>query len=192
MSLIRGDPKFYGRFRTISAQRASNQDGKSTIADAVGISGGRVAAVGVHAALRDIIGPSTMTPNPLYGLETLGGRAISVRRVLDAGIPAALSTDNVPCSMLWTMWEALARWNRRPAGPLGESYFTREEAPRLSVQSGHYRTWEEGQRGSIEGGRWADLAVLDDGPLGCRIDELPRIAVEMVLLSGTVIYERNR
>lgn len=147
--------------------------------------------------IRDLGLAITMTPNLLYehaeafGLEKLGDRAIPIRRALDSGIPVALSTDNVPCSMLWTMWEALARWNRTTDGPIGESYLTREEALRLSVQSGHYLTEEEGRRGSIEIGQCADLLVLDGDPLGCSLDDIPRLAVDVVFLDGRVVYERN-
>ena len=41
--------------------------------------------------------------------------------LLDAGIPVALSTDGVPHSMLFAMWEALARWDNDGQQRLGES-----------------------------------------------------------------------
>ena len=43
-----------------------------------------------------------------FNLHEIGERAIPIRRLLDAGVPVSLSSDNVPYSMLWTMWEALA------------------------------------------------------------------------------------
>ena len=46
-----------------------------------------------------------------YGLDQLGEEAIPIRRMLDGGVPVALSTDGVPYSMLWTAWEAIARWD---------------------------------------------------------------------------------
>ena len=79
-----------------------------------------------------------------YGLDKLGGEAIPIRRMLDAGVPVALSTDGVPYSMLWTAWEAIARWDDGGQRQLGDSRLTREEALRLSAQSGHRPHLERG------------------------------------------------
>ena len=85
-----------------------------------------------------------------YGLDKLGGEGIPIRRLLDGGVPVALSTDGVPYSMLWTAWEAIARWDEDGQRALGESGLTREEALRMSVQSGHRLMWNEDRFGSIE------------------------------------------
>jgi predicted amidohydrolase YtcJ len=138
----------------------------------------------------------TMTPNLLYehgqtfGIDTLGDGAIPIRRVLDAGIPVSLATDNVPYSMLWTMWQALARWNRPQARRVGESHLTREEALRLSVQTGHYLTWDEGTRGALASGQAADLVVLDDNPLTCGLDRIRELSVELTICDGRIVHER--
>src|SRR5688572_380560 len=62
--------------------------------------------------MRDLGVVATATPGFLYlagdryGLDQLGERAVPLREMLDARVPVALGTDGVPCSMLWTMWEA--------------------------------------------------------------------------------------
>jgi predicted amidohydrolase YtcJ len=139
----------------------------------------------------------TMTPNLLwehahaFGIDGLGDAALPIRRALDAGIPVALSTDNVPYRMLWTVWEALARWNRPTKRRIGESRLTREEVLRLAVQAGHYLTWDEGRRGSIEAGTVADLVVLDDDPLTCELDRIREISVDLTLVDGRVVHQRG-
>ena len=123
-----------------------------------------------------------------YGLDKLGGDGIPIRRMLDAGVPVALSTDGVPYSMLWTAWEAIARWDEDGQRQLGDSGLAREEALRLSAQSGHLLTWNENRYGSLEPGKVADMAVLAEDPLTCDLDRLKDIAVERTFLGGRQVF----
>ncbi len=138
---------------------------------------------------------ATVTPGFLYmagdryGLDALGERAIPIRDLLDADIPVALGTDGVPYSMLWTMWEALARWDSDAKASLGDSRLSREEALRLAVQSGHLLTWNEDRRGSIEPGKDADLTVLGGNPLTCSEDEIKDLPVDLTIVGGHVVHE---
>jgi predicted amidohydrolase YtcJ len=126
-----------------------------------------------------------------YGLDRLGGDAIPIRRMLDGGVPVALSTDGVPYSMLWTAWEAIARWDEDGQRQLGDSGLTREEALRLAAQSGHRLTWNEDRYGSIEPGKIADMVVLAEDPLTCDLDRLKDIQVERTFVGGREVFGRS-
>ena len=126
-----------------------------------------------------------------FGLDRLGPAGTPIRELLDAGVPVALSTDGVPYSMLWTMWEALARRDGESGARLGDSRLTREEALRIAIQTGHLLTWSEDRRGSLEPGRDADLVVLDGNPLTCAEDALPALAVDLTVVGGRVVHERG-
>jgi predicted amidohydrolase YtcJ len=141
---------------------------------------------------------ATMAPVILYehaetfGIENLNERALPAREILDAGIPVTLSTDNLPRpSMLWQMWEILARYNKSSRKNQGQSKLTRDEALRMAVQNGHYLTWEEGERGSVEAGKYADLVVLDQDPLACELDKLKDIKVILTIVNGRIVYEHT-
>jgi hypothetical protein len=140
---------------------------------------------------------ATVTPGFLYwagdryGLDRLGERAIPLREMLHAGVPVALGTDGVPPSMLWTVWEALARWDDGARRPLGQSRLTREEALRLAVQTGHLLTWSEHRRGTLEPGRDADLVILDGDPLTCPEDALRHLVVDLTMVGGRVVHARE-
>jgi predicted amidohydrolase YtcJ len=123
-----------------------------------------------------------------YGLDKLGGDGIPIRRLLDGGVPVALSTDGVPYSMLWTAWQALARWDEDGQRQLGESGLTREEALRLAAQSGHRLTWNEDRFGSLEVGKIADMVVLAEDPLTCDLERMKDIAVERTFLGGRQVF----
>jgi len=127
-----------------------------------------------------------------FGIENLNERALPAREILDAGIPVTLSTDNLPRpSMLWQMWEILARYNKSSRKNQGQSKLTRDEALRMAVQNGHYLTWEEGERGSVEAGKYADLVVLDQDPLACELDKLKDIKVILTIVNGRIVYEHT-
>jgi predicted amidohydrolase YtcJ len=138
---------------------------------------------------------ATVTPNFMYmaddrfGLDKLRDKGIPIRQLLDMGIPMALSTDNVPYSMLFTMWQALTRWDNDSKSKLGESNLGREEALRLSVQTGHMLDWNEGNSGSIEAGKVADLTVLGDNPLTCDEDQIKDISVDATIVGGKIVHE---
>ena len=123
-----------------------------------------------------------------YGLDKLGEQGIPIRRMLDGGVPVALSTDGVPYSMLWTAWEAIARWDDDGQRQLGDSRLTREEALRMAAQSGHRLTWNEDRYGSLEVGKVADMVVLAEDPLSCDLDRLKDIRVDRTFLGGRQVF----
>lgn len=124
-----------------------------------------------------------------YGLDKLGSNAIPIRRLLDGGVPVALSTDGVPYSMLWTAWEAIARWNDDAKAPVGESFLTRNEALRMAAQSGHQLTWNEDRFGSLEAGKVADMVVLEGNPLTCELDNLKDLQVARTFVGGKQVFK---
>ena len=137
---------------------------------------------------------TTVTPNFMYmasdrfNLQKIGEHAMPIREMLDAGIPVALSSDNVPYSMLWTMWEALARFDRDSNRSYGKSNLGREEALRMITQTGPLLTWEEARKGTLEVGKFADLVVLGDDPLTCSLDALKDIPVLHTFVGGREVF----
>ena len=137
----------------------------------------------------------SLTPSFIYshtaglGLDRLGKDAVPISEVLHAGIPVALGSDNVPPSMLFTCWEALARWDDDGKKNLGPSNLTREEALRICCQTPHHMNWDEDLRGMIADGRAADLVVLDGDPLTCDVDLLPQLKAVMTMLDGRITHD---
>lgn len=126
-----------------------------------------------------------------FGLDKLGDEGIPIRRWLDKGLQIALSTDNVPYSMLFSMWIALSRWDGDSGARLGPSNLSREEALRISTITGHRLTWQENDRGPLEVGRAADFVVLDQNPLTCPEDVIKDIVVERTFVGGRQVYNKQ-
>ncbi|MBM3599082.1 MAG: amidohydrolase [Alphaproteobacteria bacterium] len=137
---------------------------------------------------------ATVTPGFMFmaddrfGLDRLRDRGVPIRELIDAEIPVALSTDNVPHSMLFALWQALSRFDGDSQSALGPSRLGREEALRISTVTGHYLTWEEGRRGPLDIGRAADFVVLGDDPLSCAEDRIKDIPVERTFVAGREVH----
>lgn len=137
---------------------------------------------------------ATVTPGFMYmaadrfNLQALGARGTPIRALLDAGVPVALSTDGVPHSMLFALWEALARWDNDGGAQLGASGLTREEALRLATVAGHHLTWDEHTRGPLTPGMAADFVVLGEDPLACDLQHIRDIAVLRTYVAGRQVH----
>lgn len=115
-----------------------------------------------------------------------------LRSLLDAGVPVALATDNVPTSLFWPIWQAVTRYNRyTDSKVVPEQALTRGEALRCATINGAYLTFDENKRGSIEPGKLADLAVLTGDPLSIDEQDIRDISAEMTMVGGKIVYEKS-
>jgi predicted amidohydrolase YtcJ len=112
-----------------------------------------------------------------------------MRDLLDAGVTAALATDNVPVSMFWPIWQAVAREGLTKERIAPEQAITRAEALRCATASGAYLTFDEGKKGSLEPGKLADLAVLTADPLTVDDAGLRDISAAMTMVGGKIVHE---
>ena len=139
----------------------------------------------------------TISPNYMYlfsdrfRLDMLDAEGLPFRELADAGIAVSLETDGVPHSLLWAMWETLARWDERAGRRRGEARLSRDEVLRLAIQNGHELTWNEDRFGSLEIGKQADVVVLADDPLTCPEDALKDIEVDLTLVGGRTVHQRR-
>ena len=118
-------------------------------------------------------------------------KAIPVRDWLDHGIKVGLSSDApaaAPVNPLWGIWHAVTR--KKPDGTVHcpDQRITREEAIKCYTIYNAYGSFEENIKGSIEGGKLADLIVLDRDILTCPVDEIKETKVLMTMLGGRTVY----
>jgi predicted amidohydrolase YtcJ len=113
-----------------------------------------------------------------------------LRDLLDAGVKVGLATDNVPVSMFWPMWQAVARMSNvtnQPVAP--EQAISRAEALRCSTVDCAYVNFDEGKKGSLEPGKLADLAVLSADPLVIGDAGLRDITATMTMVGGRIVHQ---
>jgi predicted amidohydrolase YtcJ len=120
-------------------------------------------------------------------------RTYPIRAMLDAGVRVALSSDAPVVdddNPLTGMMAAITRRDNDGQSIAPEQAVTGEEALFGYTMGGAVASGDDANRGSIEPGKWADLAVLSDDPLAVAPEALPTLHVDMTLLAGRVVYER--
>jgi len=123
--------------------------------------------------------------------KELADAAIPLRDWLDNGLPVALSSDTPVNSFnpLIGIWHAVTRKEKITGEVIGpRQRITREEAIRCYTKNAAYITFEEGVKGSIEPGNFADLVVLSQDILMCPEDDIKETKVEMTMVGGEIAY----
>jgi len=121
---------------------------------------------------------------------TGASRIAPLRSLREAGVHVALSTDNVPPSLFDAIHHAVTRKPRGATEPIGaDECLTREEALAGASREGAYLTFEEGDKGTLEVGKFADIAVLDRDLLTVPEDAIPGIRADLVIVGGRVVLE---
>jgi len=143
---------------------------------------------------------TTAQPNFTYNLE---GRYLQVLdgerldRINPMATPIAhgknvvMSSDNLPIGPMVGLYAAVTR-----KGMTGHQFalreaITREEAIRLYTAKAAALAWDEGKKGSIEPGKFADLIVLDRDPLTVPAEELLATKVDMTFVGGKLVWNRT-
>jgi predicted amidohydrolase YtcJ len=112
--------------------------------------------------------------------------------LMNRGLKINLATDNVPVSLFYPVWQAVARRSRYTKEVIApEEKLTREAALRAATINGAYLTFDEERKGSLEPGKLADLAVLDADPLTCEEERLRTIVADMTMVGGRIVYEKQ-
>jgi hypothetical protein len=142
---------------------------------------------------------TTHTNSSLYkGLDAIANRLPPERQDditpmnawREAGITVSLATDNAPVSLWYPVQQTVARRDfksQRVVGP--KQALSRMEALRCATQNGAYLTFDESKKGSLEAGKFADLAVLSADPLTVEEKALSEITALMTMVGGKIVHE---
>jgi predicted amidohydrolase YtcJ len=115
-----------------------------------------------------------------------------MQRLKAAGVHVGLATDNVPTTLFYPIWHVVARENLHTKTRIAvDQALSREDALRAATIEGAWLTFEEDEKGSLEAGKLADIAVLSADPLTCPEDAIKDIAAETTIVGGKVVYQRS-
>ena len=101
-----------------------------------------------------------------------------------------MASDNVPTTLWYPVWEAVTRQNLYIDGPVApEQALTRQQALNCATIEGAYLTGEENVKGSLEVGKFADMAILTEDPLTCSEDKIKEIMATVTMVNGEIVYK---
>lgn len=121
-----------------------------------------------------------MLPGLGAGLASV--EAQPLKSLLDAGIPLALGSDGPMNPYLNIMFASL-----HPDRP--SEAITREQAVIAYTLTSAYAEFSEKDKGSLEPGKFADLAVLSQDIFAVSASDLPKTTSLLTLVGGKIVYD---
>jgi len=115
---------------------------------------------------------------------------VPLKSFLEHGVPFVFATDNVPIEPMKTLWGAITREDLATGQIVVEDQIiSRADALRAFTINGAYLSFEEDKKGSIEVGKFADLAVLSADLLTIPADEVHDIQVLLTMVGGITVFK---
>jgi predicted amidohydrolase YtcJ len=96
-----------------------------------------------------------------------------------------------PYNPFLSMWITIARKTERGTNITPSEAISREQALRMFTINNAYASFEEDLKGSIEQGKFADLAVLSHDFLTCPIENIKDIRVLLTMVDGKIVYKSD-
>jgi len=75
----------------------------------------------------------------------------------------------------------------KPVAP--EQAISRQQAINCATIEGAYLTGEEREKGSLETGKIADLAILTEDPLTCPEENIKNIMAKTTIVGGKIVHQ---
>jgi predicted amidohydrolase YtcJ len=111
------------------------------------------------------------------------------RQLAELGVPVSAGTDAVPYDPLFCLWAMTVRRERTTGRVLGEAGRTSNDvALRLLTRAGAYLTFDEGVKGQLVPGHFADIAVLSGDPLETTGDALLELTCTATMAGGRWVH----
>ena len=117
---------------------------------------------------------------------------IPTRTWLDMGVPLCLSSD-APSMPWWDPQATLAAsilritLTNKPVSP--DQAMTIDEAMYAHTMGGAYADFAESKKGSLEPGKFADLAVWHDNPYTVKPADLLDLTIDLTMVGGKAVYQ---
>ena len=120
--------------------------------------------------------------------------SFNIKTMLEAGLPITSGSDGPaywPLDSLRDLGTAVSRktWTGKTVG--ADQAITVEEAIRMFTINAAYNAFEEKIKGSIEPGKVADFAVLEQSPYEVEPSRIKDIPVDMTIVDGKIAFFRE-
>jgi predicted amidohydrolase YtcJ len=118
---------------------------------------------------------------------------LAFRSCLDLGIPVASHSDYgvSAADPLLRIYCMVTRKSKEGKVYGAAQAISAREALRIWTLGNAFAAFEEDSKGSLEVGKWADMAILSDDPTAVSSDAIKDILVEKTIVGGKIVYERK-
>ena len=118
----------------------------------------------------------------------------TVKHMKDMGIPVSGGSDSpvISFNVMEGIYCAVTRKDLKgnpEGGWLPDQKMSVEEAVYLYTMGGAYESYDEGVRGSIRNGKYADMVVLERNIFEIPAEEIKDVKVQMTVLNGDIVYQ---
>jgi len=121
-------------------------------------------------------------------------KSIPLKSYLQAGIPVALGADP-PAFPLYqpqiALWQAIKRATKEGMRLDAAESISIQEALRMQTMGSAYAGFQEREIGSLEKGKFADMAVWDRNYYSIPSDEIKEATAVMTFVGGKTVYEKK-
>jgi len=115
---------------------------------------------------------------------------VPLNALREAGITVSLATDNAPISLWGPVQQTIVRRDFKSQRQVGAGQaLSRMDALRCATANGAHLTFDEEKKGTLQPGKFADLAVLSADPLTVPETKITDIVSEMTMVAGKIVYE---
>lgn len=122
--------------------------------------------------------------------EEGASRVLPMRALIDAGVHVSLATDNVPPTMFDPIWHVVARRPRDGDTVLGpDQRISRLEALAAASREGAWLSLEEDVKGTLEPGKFADIAIFNRDLLTVDEADIASITADVTITGGRVVHQ---
>jgi predicted amidohydrolase YtcJ len=154
---------------------------------------GQIASLGIMVVTQ----PPFIYYNGDRYLETVPDKQLKylypLKTLLNHGINVAASSDCpiVPPNLLTGVYAAVSRMGEKNHIIGRQEKISAIDALRMYTKNAVQASFEETTKGTITPGKLADLTVLNGDPTQLPTDELKRLQVEMTIIGGEILWEKE-
>lgn len=154
-----------------------------------------VARLGGGISYQNRIAFQTTAYRDRYGEDALR-EVMPVKKMMASGVPLAAGTDATRVSS-YNPWLAI-HWAVSGKGRGGDVIWSasnrldRHDALRHWTAAGAWFSREQGKKGQIKVGQFADIAVLDRDYFAVAEDEITQIEADLTLTGGQIVHAKAR
>jgi len=151
----------------------------------------RMKALGMGYAVQDRLYYGGNAYMKLHGAE-VARRAPPIMTAIRVGLVVGAGTDSIAVSpynaFISLHWLVTGKTltGQSTRGP--DQLPSRLEALKMYTWNSAWLTYEENKRGSLEVGKFADLAVLDGDYLTVPVDDISKITSQLTMVGGKIVY----